>query len=200
MAQPLEGWWVCGKGHVFHHGDEDWHADASQPEGAPTHCHFEDGDGEPCMDSTHLWGPFDTPLGAEKAKLEDPIVRWLSGSIGRNACDPSQFMQPEYAVCVADHQARPYGPHDWRTPDGQRPALVVPTILIQFVSWSNKHNRWWVTEYHYGEDNRDIAEKVWEHEERMYLEYGGEGTDKPVPPEMFERQGDNWVLIRKAGG
>lgn len=58
-------WWVCGNGHVFSHGDEDWHATSSQPDGAPTHCWQTEADDQMCLDSTHLHGPLATYSDAE---------------------------------------------------------------------------------------------------------------------------------------
>jgi hypothetical protein len=49
------GWWVCARGHASFHAAE---PAESQPSGAPTHCFVEDEHGEPCLDSSHLWGPF----------------------------------------------------------------------------------------------------------------------------------------------
>ena len=63
------GWWRCGRGHVFQWGHEDWHPGSSQPDGAPTHCTADLGDGSPCLDSTHLWGPFASAQAARDMKL-----------------------------------------------------------------------------------------------------------------------------------
>lgn len=53
-------WWVCGKGHEFYYGDEDWHHSEDGDQGfsithvIPRYCQWVDKDGEPCMDSSYL--------------------------------------------------------------------------------------------------------------------------------------------------
>lgn len=70
-------WWVCGYGHVFSWGDKDWHADVSQPGGAPMYCTAAPC-GEPCMDSAHLFGPYATEADAVAAKpsLQRQVEAW----------------------------------------------------------------------------------------------------------------------------
>lgn len=68
-----KGWWVCGYGHVFFWGDEDWHEEMSQPEGAPCYCNCEISPDEFCGDSCHLWGPYETFIAAEEGKAEPSI-------------------------------------------------------------------------------------------------------------------------------
>lgn len=63
-----ERWFRCGAGHIFQWGNEDWHREASQSGGAPTHCPVEITDGafagESCMESSTLAGPFPNALAA----------------------------------------------------------------------------------------------------------------------------------------
>lgn len=51
--------WVCGNGHRFTFGDEEWHAEVNQgllEDGAPIpmYCTADGNGGEPCMDSSSL--------------------------------------------------------------------------------------------------------------------------------------------------
>jgi hypothetical protein len=67
------GWWVCGHLHVFSYGDEDWHMGFSQSheEPIPTHCQEDLPNGDPCLDSTHLFGPYATK---EDAETDIPVL------------------------------------------------------------------------------------------------------------------------------
>lgn len=86
VGRTSPGYWACQHEHVFVWGDEDWHRDASQgwsltdpdmaPYGAPTHCPADWPDcprareydmiGHPCMDSSILVGPCESPEHALK--------------------------------------------------------------------------------------------------------------------------------------
>lgn len=64
------GYFWCGNGHIFTYGNEDWHSESESAfqwitdEGVPipTYCpeDMSETDDEPCMDSSHLVGPYDT--------------------------------------------------------------------------------------------------------------------------------------------
>jgi hypothetical protein len=53
-------WWICGWGHVFEYGQEDWHMEFSQvpTEPVPMYCQGDYDNGDPCMTSIHLYGPY----------------------------------------------------------------------------------------------------------------------------------------------
>ena len=72
MSEPRfePGFWVCAHRHVFAWADESWHAAASQPNGAPMFCPVAVGNGGPCEDSSHLWGPY---ASAEVAIADHPL-------------------------------------------------------------------------------------------------------------------------------
>jgi len=72
-------WWVCGNGHVFSYGDQEWHFEFDQQHSkkypTPMYCASEEtlsvpedmgGGEEPCDDSSYLWGPFDTRTEASE--------------------------------------------------------------------------------------------------------------------------------------
>lgn len=65
------GWWVCANYHVFSYGNEEWHAEVNQyvEDGYPVpyYCQADEANGDPCLDSTHLWGPMATKA---KARIE----------------------------------------------------------------------------------------------------------------------------------
>ena len=67
LALGTLGWWVCAHGHVFQWGQEAWHAEASQELAGrpPAYCQELDRYGEPCLDSSHLWGPFPSEAAAQ---------------------------------------------------------------------------------------------------------------------------------------
>lgn len=77
--RPGVGWWVCGQFHVFPYGNEDWHKDYSQEpvDGlpVPVFCQADEADGDACMDSSHLWGPFPSEY---KADYEMHIKKMVS--------------------------------------------------------------------------------------------------------------------------
>jgi hypothetical protein len=78
-------WWVCGEGHLFSYGDEDWHYEEHADQGGkkypiPRHCPCDFPDdhadpeiaGESCMESSYLWGPFKS---REEGEDERPGLR-----------------------------------------------------------------------------------------------------------------------------
>lgn len=74
----MSAFYRCGAGHVFEWGNEDWHAAASQPNGAPRNCPADVPNGESCMESSTLMGPFDSAM---MARVPDDLVEKVARAI-----------------------------------------------------------------------------------------------------------------------
>jgi hypothetical protein len=70
-AAPTRGWWRCADGHVFV-PTEDNRQDGID---APAFCEVEDYDGNPCLDSSHLIGPFASASEALADQRADRVRR-----------------------------------------------------------------------------------------------------------------------------
>lgn len=78
-ARPVR-WWACGEGHTFSYGEEPWHWGATQGAVAePFYCQAVLLNGNPCMDSSHLFGPHDT-----RAEAQASYDSWKAGKAGVN--------------------------------------------------------------------------------------------------------------------
>lgn len=102
------GWWACQHEHPFRWGDEEWH-----DRDTPSHCQADWSDcgyarhfdmvGHPCMDSSVLMGPHDSPEAAVAAVRSYKARGMWRADVGTPTFNPhaSTGKQPTLPLLVA---------------------------------------------------------------------------------------------------